>query len=461
VRVQGVQKIGKDDPTFEIMPAYRKGADYSKSLYVYKEYRAGATEYPLPDYVSCIPYIDCDRELGKFNLNNIKNGFLGGMLINFPNGEPTPEQKTQIEKMLKNKFAGAEGDRILIDYSAGKELGVTITPITPPDLANQFSILNEQIGDEIFVGHGFPEILIGRKKDGQLGARNEIIEANELFMNTYGYNRQRVYVDLFNWMFDTEYLEIEQLEPIGREMPESLMSQYLTATEIREFYGFDTAVLEKEPKQPTYAQFSEEEDFSLFNEYGIDAKDANIVDAVDLQFVQVGDTWHPVINERERFASYKFADLSKRKRDILSILEDDPDTDINTIADTLETNAKTILDDIKELQDDGLLNETTPTEKGRAELPKQGIEIRYRYALRSDAPALKSGGESRPFCKALMSAGRLYTREEIDTLSSRYSAQQGRPINVWLMRGGWYRRPKTTRSVPFCRHIWQSVIVKK
>ena len=458
--MQGVQKIGKDDPTFEILPAYKKGAGYSTSIYVYKEYRAGCTEYPLPDYVNCIPYVDCDRELAKFNLNNIKNGFLGGMLVNFPNGEPTAEQKKKIEQLFKNKFSGAEGDRILFDFSAGKDLGVTITPLTPPDLAGQFSILNEQIGDEIFVGHGFPEILLGRKKDGQLGARNEIIEANELFMNVYAYPKQKQYIDLFNWMLDTSSIDVQQLEPIGREMPEAMMEKYLTANQILEFYGFEP---QKEvEQQPTpNAQFAEDEDFSLFFEYGIEANDADIVDAVDLQFVAVGDTWHPVINERERFAAYKFADLSKRKRDILSILEDDPDTDINTIADTLETDSKTILDDIKELQDSGLLNETTPTEKGRAELPKQGVEIRYRYALRSDAPPLKSGGESRPFCKALMRASRLYTREEIDTLSTRYSAQQGRSINVWLMRGGWYRRPKTTRSVPFCRHIWQSVIVKK
>ena len=33
--------------------------------------------------------------------------------------------------------------------------------------------------------------------------------------------------------------------------------------------------------------------------------------------------------------------------------------------------------------------------------------------------------------------------------------------DVWLARGGWYRKPETSTSVPYCRHIWKQVIVRK
>ena len=33
--------------------------------------------------------------------------------------------------------------------------------------------------------------------------------------------------------------------------------------------------------------------------------------------------------------------------------------------------------------------------------------------------------------------------------------------NVWLARGGWYRKPDTDTSIPYCRHIWRQVIVRK
>jgi hypothetical protein len=235
----------------------------------------------------------------------------------------------------------------------------------------------------------------------------------------------------------------------------------MTTNEIRGIIGLPPA-----PKgitresSTTEHRFSENEDFSLFDEYGITEDAAEILDAKELTFTKVGDTWRPVIDEAFRVAQYRFADLSERKQRILSILDEDPETSINDIAEALGEDAETILDDIKEMQADGYLSdELKPTREGREELPEQKVEVRYRYALRADAPPLK--GESRPFCQEMMRRGRLYTREEIDTLSARYSSQLGRPVDVWLMRGGWYTNSRTKRHVPFCRHIWNSVIVRK
>jgi hypothetical protein len=79
------------------------------------------------------------------------------------------------------------------------------------------------------------------------------------------------------------------------------------------------------------------------------------------------------------------------------------------------------------------------------------IEIRYSYELRPDAPALI--GESRPFCKELITLDRFYTREEIDFISSKMG------FSVWNFRGGWYHNPETGRNTPFCRHTWQQNVI--
>lgn len=461
---QGGVKAGLDSADSYVIPAFKKGADYSESLYVHRDYRPGMGVYPLPDYVNAIPYIDCDRELAKFNLNNIKNGFLGGYLINFPNGEPTPEQKTQIEAKIKSKFAGSEGDRILLDFSNGKDFAVTITPLTPPDLASQFQILNEQINNEVFIGHGFPKILlgVGESTGLSIGEQKQIQLATESFMTSYGKPVQKTYVDLFNWLFDVNSLEFKQLPVIGNEMPESMMSSYMTANEIRAKFGLP--VEEKTAENTAQNKFAKDsEDFSLFDEYGIDSEGVEILHSSPLQFVKVGDSYKPVINERIRFAQYQFADLSERKQQILSILNEGELTDVNSIAQAMDENTNDVIEDIEELIEDKYITKNMSlTKKGKNNLPTDRVEIRYRYSLRSDAPSLSTKGEgSRPFCKELMRRNKLYTREEIDTLSARYSAQQGRYIDVWMMRGGWYRRPNTTNSVPFCRHIWESVIVMK
>ena len=85
-----------------------------------------------------------------------------------------------------------------------------------------------------------------------------------------------------------------------------------------------------------------------------------------------------------------------------------------------------------------------------------GKEIRYSYEL---APGFKGPsvleGRTRYFCEKMANSGKLFTRSEIDSISSRLG------YNVWEMRGGWYRKPGTDISVPKCRHIWMSHIVKR
>jgi hypothetical protein len=61
---------------------------------------------------------------------------------------------------------------------------------------------------------------------------------------------------------------------------------------------------------------------------------------------------------------------------------------------------------------------------------------------------------TRDFCRKLVELDRLYTRQEIDTISSAVDR------NVWLYRGGWYHNPKTDVTTPSCRHEWKQNIVK-
>ena len=81
------------------------------------------------------------------------------------------------------------------------------------------------------------------------------------------------------------------------------------------------------------------------------------------------------------------------------------------------------------------------------------FEVRYTYRTRTDVPAAKSG--SREFCEKLLQLNRLYSRDDINTISTRVDR------NVWNYRGGWYTNPDTQVSTPFCRHEWiQQLVIK-
>jgi hypothetical protein len=65
----------------------------------------------------------------------------------------------------------------------------------------------------------------------------------------------------------------------------------------------------------------------------------------------------------------------------------------------------------------------------------------------------------------LAKSGKLYTKEEIlNNPDIRTNDMDNFDIinnsSAWLYRGGWYRDPNKEVAVPFCRHIWNQVVVR-
>jgi hypothetical protein len=83
----------------------------------------------------------------------------------------------------------------------------------------------------------------------------------------------------------------------------------------------------------------------------------------------------------------------------------------------------------------------------------QAFEIRYRYDLRPDATGGKIIPTTRDFCRTLINLNKLYTRQDIDQMTTIMG------FSVWERRGGWYTNPNTDVARPSCRHIWQQQIV--
>jgi len=83
------------------------------------------------------------------------------------------------------------------------------------------------------------------------------------------------------------------------------------------------------------------------------------------------------------------------------------------------------------------------------------FEVRYRYDWRPEFQASKPASTSREFCQTLMKLNKLYTRSDIDQMSSIMG------FSVWDRRGGWYTKPNTDLARPSCRHIWNQQIVRR
>jgi hypothetical protein len=86
------------------------------------------------------------------------------------------------------------------------------------------------------------------------------------------------------------------------------------------------------------------------------------------------------------------------------------------------------------------------------------VVTRYTYEEIAGIPDAKSG--SRPFCSQLRSTpNRMYSLEEIGSLSTAHLSDMGLPQDVLQYRGGFYRNPDSGETTPFCRHFWKVNVV--
>ena len=86
------------------------------------------------------------------------------------------------------------------------------------------------------------------------------------------------------------------------------------------------------------------------------------------------------------------------------------------------------------------------------------VKVRYTYEEIEGIPSAKSG--SRPFCSELRSTPtKMYSLEEISSLSTSHLNDMDLPDDVFTYRGGFYRNPESKEVTPFCRHYWKANVV--
>lgn len=410
-----------------------------KTLIYYKDYRPNLQEYPNPPYLAGVNYISADIDISTFVASNTSNGFQGGTLVSFYNGEPDKDAKGSIERDFKKKFGGADkAGGIVLSFNKTDSKAVEITPLTDNGQDERFVNLNKQVRESIFTAHeSVNPVLFGVQSEGGLGnSADEIRTASEHFQNSYATPKQQTFNELFNlatflngW---GKPLAIENLEPIKEQLKLADIMQDLTVDERRALHGY--APLEVEEQKMCSHSFKSEGLELALSTTGFEDKDLEVVSYLD-----------------SNYNPFTFA-VTGLTQDLLSIILGNPSLNIAELSDLLGEDKESLLKRLTLLKNEGLIKESkgkfTPTNEGE----KSELITVYKYVLRPDAPALKT--ESRDFCNTLMTANRSYSREQIDKLTNEFGS------DVWSNRGGWYNNPKTKVTTPYCRHMWQGRTVK-
>jgi hypothetical protein len=224
-------------------PAFNLNENNGVQILFVKQYNPKSDIYPLPSYFQGLNYIESDIQVSRHILGNAKHNFVATKLINFNNGLPQEEEQEEVERDLKRKFANHDGDRVVIAFNPSKENAVDIIDLGETSLTKEdFTNINNLIQQEIFACHQVTSpTLFGIKTEGQLGARNEIRDAYQIFQNTYVNERQQEHEQTFTKIMNLAGIPgehtITPVEPLSFEFSEAVLSANMTRDEIREKLG--------------------------------------------------------------------------------------------------------------------------------------------------------------------------------------------------------------------------------
>lgn len=495
-------------PNYTTYPAFDSNNRTGTQILYFKEYRAGLNTYSLPDYRGAINYIELDICISEYHLNSINNGMFSSKLINFPNGIVSEEEEARIERMMNNKFAGSKNaGKFMLSFTDGVDKKPEVIDLSGTELDKHFDLLNKTVQQEIFSGHKVTSgMLFGIKTEGQLGGRNELREASELFQNTYINAKQKSIEAIINYIYSfndvTAYLELKKTEPIAFEFGEAIISQNMTQDEIREMMSLPpiekqvdnqdlinslnslsplvaTKVLETMSPtelrslvglniaQPVtevvasecFGSHTDNDVIALFEGKGVSKDDYVVLHSEKMTF---SDTL-----EKEMFAEYNLTNLQQL---IIEKIKDNPLITKTEISDIAKVPVSIVDDNIKALIDAKIISEATKSVRGEQQTTRKlsrdansylkkvssvsQYQILYSYEERKGVPKAKSG--SRPLCQKLYKSGLFFTRKEIEDISSQLG------YSVFIYCGGYYTNPNTEITTPYCRHFWQrNIVVKK
>jgi hypothetical protein len=185
-----------------------------KQLFYYCEYNPESDYYPIPFYSTTINWIEMDYEVGRFHLNQLKQGYTPSFILNFATGIPSIEEQDEFYKDFKRNYSGTENSgKIIITYSEGQDGKPEFIPVQLGDSDDRFVMLKEQITENIVLGHEVPQQLF-LATPGKLGSTEERLELLIEFQDTYVTPRQEnmeeVINDILGTMGFTEPIKLKE-----------------------------------------------------------------------------------------------------------------------------------------------------------------------------------------------------------------------------------------------------------
>lgn len=159
--------------------------------------------YPAPLYAASVKACEIERLIDEFHLSDINNHFVSSAIINFNNGDPGQEIKSEIERGFNEKFCGASnGGRVAFSWNPNKESATDIVEFKMEDFGERYKALSQHSRTQIFTSFRAIPLLFGLTAEANTGFSTEEFEQSfKLYNRTQIQPVQRMICDTYDKIY--------------------------------------------------------------------------------------------------------------------------------------------------------------------------------------------------------------------------------------------------------------------
>jgi hypothetical protein len=373
------------------VPAFNTSTSDTEILFV-KPYSVGMKYFSGVDYQGGLPYATLEEEIAQYLITETQNSFSGTKIVNVNGGRYTDEQQDDISNKIKSSLTGSKGQKVIVAFNENQELATTVVDIPLNDAPKHYEYLSTESRDKILTAHNITSPLMFGIITGTGFSSNadELATSMTAFDNTIVRSFQDLLIDAFDSIlaFNNITLKLHFKTLNPFEKPIDAAPQ--VAASLSSQKSALQVILDE-------CEDAEQNDWII-----VDSRDVELDD-----------------------------------EDVLNNHIDSLNAELHE-----KLNKQTVLSKLVNLVKTGVARPTAISKQDKV-VKERYFKVRYKY--------VGNKSPEREFCKAMMSANKLYRKEDLDKMEFE-------PVNPGFGEGG-----TNTYSVlkykggPRCHHKFERV----
>jgi hypothetical protein len=364
------------------IPAFGFGTEQVEIMFI-QPYSVGMKYFSYVDYQGGLNYAVLEEDIANYLISEVQSSFSSRTVVNFNNGQPTPEEQDIISSKVMSKLTGANGQRVIVAFNNNAESKTTIDSIpvdNAPDLYNQ---LSEECMRKIMLSHNVTSpLLFGiASTNGFSSNADELQNSFVLFDNLVIRPKQEVLLSAIDRILAVNGISL---------------NLFFRTLKPLEFTDLENAQTEEQVAEETGTQLSSQEDF--------------ISNALIEKGEEPNQNWL-----------------------LIDEYEVDYDNDDKENEMLLNGVKLSLFDKIVNLVSTGTAR---PNSKSSQDEIIDGFKFITRYVYAGDTTE-----KSRKFCKNMIAANKIYRKEDIIQMNNQVVNEGWGPrgtntYDIWFYKGG-------------------------